>query len=206
MSDQETEVRPTSPISHTNTIVEENMESLREKYTDPDLWAKTRVGETEISWPQPRSALLSMREFSTISLETLEEKFSEKEEEQITVFLRYIKRIKQDEELLQPMEQLLAQLATVENPQTQLEDMSLLQTRFEKQSLRAELEKMERVRTGLLDKSQSLFSVTRKQRMIRKNDFNETIKSTLDVIVEEGYWETRRFLLGKAELLQLKVL
>ena len=63
---------------------------------------------------------------------------------------------------------------------------------------------MERVRTGLLHKSQSLFSVTRKQRISRKSDFNETLKSTLEEVTEEGYWETRRFLLGKAELLQLK--
>ena len=94
------------------------MESIRETYADPSLWAKTKVGETEIYWPQPRSALLSMREFSTSSLDTLEEKFSDKEEEQIAVFLQYIKRLRKDEELLQPMEQLLAQLATVENPQT----------------------------------------------------------------------------------------
>ena len=118
MSDQENEVRPTSPNSNSNTRSEENMESIRETYADPSLWAKTKVGETEIYWPQPRSALLSMREFSTSSLDTLEEKFSDKEEEQIAVFLQYIKRLRKDEELLQPMEQLLAQLATVENPQT----------------------------------------------------------------------------------------
>ena len=180
-------MRPTSPISHTNTTVEETMDGLRELSVDPDLFTKIRVGDTDISWPQPRSALLSMREFSITSLEALEIKSTEIAEDKITRFIQYIIRLKKDEELLQPMEQLLAQLAVIHNPSTQLEDLALLQTNLEKQNLREELGRMEAIRTQYLKKSQKLFSVTREKRRLRTNQLDETIISTVETMSEEGF-------------------
>ena len=88
MSDQENEVRPKSPNSNINTVMEERMDSVREKYADPNLWCKLKLGESEVYWPQPRSVLQSMKELSTHLVEKLEDKFTELGEEKITLFLR----------------------------------------------------------------------------------------------------------------------
>ena len=57
-----------------------------------------------------------------------------------------------------------------------------------------------------MKKSQSMISVIRKQRTLRKAGFDETLQCTLKDMEGEVYWNTRRFLLGKPELLQLKAL